>query len=236
MLAAASPIRTALARLAGAMSLALVPISASAQTGSEDVQVWTFITIAAPPIGNVKAKLDLYGGLTDDAKRASQFLFRPSVAYKLNDKLSLGGGYAYLRIDPKGVAGFSEHRSFQQAQFTFFADNSGPQLSTTTRLEQRFREGRDGTGWRLRHQTRLDLPVSRHRPGKIVFWNETFYSLNSNDWAGRSGISAMINFVGVSVPLTNKVTFEPGYLNFRVIQSGPDTVNHVAGIFFAVAL
>lgn len=32
------------------------------------------------------------------------------------------------------------------------------------------------------------------------------------------------------------MTFEPGYLNFRNFERGPDRVNHVAAAFFTVRL
>ncbi|RZM31206.1 MAG: DUF2490 domain-containing protein, partial [Sphingomonas sp.] len=216
--------------------LTLLPAAASAQAGNEDFQVWTYVTISAPVSEKVDATLDLHAALTDNAERASQYLIRPSLSFKLDDRFAVGGGYAYLRRRPVGGAAVNEHRVFQQVRFRLRKEDAGLQLSTTTRLEQRFEEDSDGTAWRLRHQTRLDLPLGGRTKVRAVLWNEPFYSLNSTSWSGRRGFSAMFNFAGLSIPVSKQVTLEPGYLNFRVIVPGRDRVNHVAGLFAAVRL
>ena len=219
-----------------ASTLLLCPAAANAQTDGEDFQVWTYATISAPLSETVDATVDLHAGLTDDAERASQYLIRPSLSLKLDDHFAIGGGYAYLRRHPVDGAAINEHRIFQQVRFRLSKEDVGLQLSTTTRLEQRFEEDSEGTAWRLRHQTRLDLPLSSRNKVRAVLWNEPFYSLNSTSWSGRRGFSVMFNFVGLSIPISQSVTLEPGYLNFRVFVPGRDRVNHVAGLFAAIRL
>lgn len=100
-------------------------------------------------------------------------------------------------------------------------------------MEQRRRDGVDGTGWRLRPYAKLSLPLK----GKTALnlSNETFFNLNRNSFQKQSGLDRMRNLVSISTPLGKTLTGEAGYLNQHgFVRGGEDTSDHVA--YFALSL
>lgn len=89
---------------------------------------------------------------------------------------------------------------------------------------------------RMRHLTRVDVPISQQFGNKLIAWNETFYALNRTDWSGKPGLALMLNFVGLGVPLTKSITAESGYLNFRTFGPGVIQVRHIAAACVSVRL
>ena len=73
-------------------------------------------------------------------------------------------GYAH---DPNYSAGhfkIMEHRFREQVTFDHLVDIAGGRISGRLRLEQRWREGIGGTGWRVRPFLRYTLPF--HKGGR----------------------------------------------------------------------
>jgi hypothetical protein len=122
----------------------------------------------------------------------------------------------------------NEHRLWQQIGFRLAGDGKGVTLTGRTRLEQRWMEGSDDMGWRLRQQLRLTAPLS----GKVraVAWSEAFVSLDDTSWGQNSGLDRCRNSVGLSVPVSKAVTIEPGYINQWVVRSGQDRVHHIGNL------
>ena len=106
--------------------LILLPAAASAQTENEDFQVWTYATISAPLSSRVDATIDLHAELTDDAERASQYLVRPNLSFKLDDRFAVGGGYARSAFPEPAV------RPHVKRPITWIAHRPGPDAAHTT--------------------------------------------------------------------------------------------------------
>jgi len=102
-------------------------------------------------------------------------------------------------------------------------------------LEERRRERQPATAFRLRQQTRLDVPLDT-RGVKAVAWNEYFLLINGTPWSGRSGTSFMLNFGGVHVPVTRSTAIEPGYLNQTIFVAGGNPMLQVAALFVTAHL
>jgi hypothetical protein len=101
------------------------------------------------------------------------------------------------------------------------------------RLEERWREGAEGTGWRLRPYVKYSLPLA----GKTAlnFSSEPFVNLNTTSFQSKPGLDRVRNLISVSTPLTKKLSGEAGYMNqYGFVRGGPDTVDHIA--YFAVGL
>jgi hypothetical protein len=102
-----------------------------------------------------------------------------------------------------------------------------------TRLEQRFFEGFADDGWRLRQFLRGQLWLgdnSDNRALSVIGVSEAFVSFDSTSWGQRAGLEQWRNFVGLGVPLDDRLTLEAGYLNQRLIRPGADRSNHVLNI------
>lgn len=148
---------------------------------------------------------------------------RPGVGWRASPRLDLWAGYAHVTLRRPGPDGV-EHRAWQQATYPI-AEIAGGRLTGRTRLEQRFREGGDDTGWRLRQFVRWSRPVAGPDIS-LVLSNETFIALNETDWGQGDGFDQNRAFVGLGWQVTRKVRLEGGYMSQRIEgASGPDRRN-----------
>jgi hypothetical protein len=130
-----------------------------------------------------------------------------------------------------------EHRAREQVTFDKLAEIGGGKLSGRLRSEQRWREGMDGTGWRVRPFVKYSLPL--HKGGKTAFVvsAEAFVNLNTNAFQRSSGLDRTRTFVGLSAPLSRAISAEVGYLNqHSFVPHGPDNDDHVASISINLSL
>ena len=225
--------RASLPRTGALAVAATLMCAAPASASDHDAQVWGSITSTTALAQKVDATLELHSRYTDDVSRVGQVLIRPSVTYKLPRGWSVAGGYVYVRTRFENTLANDEHRTWQQVGYTFAANPStGLSITGRTRVEQRFRPDADGVGWRLRQQVRAQLPL-KVGPVRAVVWNETFVGLNTTSWDRHEGVDQVRTFVGVSLPVKNGITVEPGYLNQTIFRIGPERVNHIfaANIF-----
>ena len=149
----------------------------------------------------------------------------------MSPRLSLYQGYAHIVLPTQGGRDINEERSFQQINWTIGKPWDG-ELSSRTRIEQRWRSDGDGMGWRLREMLRYEKPLN---PGSealnALVYAEAFVALNSTDWGQKTGFDQLRSFVGAEVKLMGKSTAEIGYLNQLVDQrDGNQRMNHVASI------
>lgn len=209
-----------------ALSAAALATAAPALATEDDANVWLgqFATINASE--KVYVRLEAQERFTNDAERLGQLLLRSLVAYRLNDRINAGVGYAFVLTDPVGPVELNEHRYYQEFNVRLI-DKDGITLDSRTRLEQRTFEEREGTSWRLRNFVQLRVPVSRNN--KIVAYTEPFIDLNQTD-VQRGGLSIWRNFAGVSIPLAKGIEVVPGYLNQHVVRDGRDRSDHTANV------
>lgn len=208
------------------LSAAMLGATTPALATEDDANVWLgqFATINATE--KVYVRLEAQERFTNDAERLGQLLLRSLVAYRLNDKVNAGVGYAFVLTDPVGPVELNEHRYYQELNIRLI-DRDGITLDSRTRLEQRTFEEREGTSWRLRNFVQLRVPVSENN--KIVAYTEPFIDLNETD-VQRGGLSIWRNFVGVSIPLAKGIEVVPGYLNQLVFRDGQDRSDHTANV------
>lgn len=208
----------------------LLPCAARAET-REDEQLWINVTVQ----GSIKDELvyfaeaqPRFGG---GASRLEQLLLRPAIGWRATPRLTLYQGYAHVVLPIEGGRDRNEERSFQQA--TWNAGRVGPgDLSTRTRLEQRWLSDGDDTGWRLRQMIRYRLPLRADRKGVgLLGWTEPFVALNDTDWGARAGFDQLRTFVGAEVPVGGASTAELGYMNQLIDRGGGvRQVNHIASV------
>ena len=106
-------------------------------------------------------------------------------------------------------------------------------LSARLRLEQRWRHGVEGTGWRFRPYLKYSLPLQ----GKTAlnFSSEPFIDLNSTSFQRQNGLDRVRNLVTISTPLTKTLTGEAGYMNQHgFVRGGPDSSDNIA--YFALSM
>lgn len=96
-------------------------------------------------------------------------------------------------------------------------------------MEERWREGQTGTGWRLRPQVKASMPLA----GKVNLSvsSEPFINLNNTAFQTTDGLDRIRNAIAVSAPLGKKVTIEAGYLNQLTFRpNAADNSDHVLTI------
>ena len=216
-----------LIRSAGA-AIGLGLIAGAAQAADIDNQIWAVAQFNADLGPRTLVTLDTQARYFNDASRLGQVIFRPAVGLRLDKTTTAFLGYAYVRNSPAGRPVAHEHRAWQQLSYRAAGDGKGLTLNGRTRLEQRWVEGRDDTGIRFRQQFRLTAPLA----GKVRGFasTEAFFGLNATDWGQRDGLHLVRNVIGVSVPVSPTLTFEPGYLNQYAIRAGRNGIQHALNV------
>lgn len=216
--------QTALAGLPPAVCAAAVLAWLPGVSAAQD-QVWSSVNTSGPVSTGSRwlVWFDGHARFREGGDTLDTTILRPGVGYRVNPRLDLWVGYAQVTNRRPG-ADVQEHRVWQQASYPIVRIAGGA-LTGRTRLEQRFREGGDGTGLRLRQFVRWSRPLG-DGPVSAVVANETFIALNDADWGQRGGFDQNRAFLGLAWQATPKARLEAGYLNHR-INGGPvsDTVN-----------
>jgi len=171
---------------------------------------------------------DAHARFFEDSNGFDQGILRPGIGYDLSTSSTLWLGYGRFDNDPSGAPSYVEHRVWQQ--FTW-ATKTGPGVFySRTRLEQRFVETGDDTGWRLRQFQRYTRPLEPRSRLGLRLWDELFFDLNDTDWGANTGFAQNRLFVGLgwTFERAEHLTLEFGYLNqFIVGSSASDSLNHI---------
>jgi hypothetical protein len=207
------------------ISLALAA-PASAKT---DQQLWT--------TGNLNVKLsdewrfsqELTGRFSDNRNGLYELEAVSMIGYRIGKNVTLAAGYVHNPQYSNGEYIVTEHRAREQVSFDNVAQLGPGKLSLRFRMEQRWRDHFDGTGWRARPYVKYSIPLV----GKtsLVLSNETFLNFNTTAFQRQSGLDRMRNLIAINTPLTKAITLEAGYLNQHgFVRHGEDTSDHVASI------
>lgn len=203
--------------------------SASAQT-THDFGSW-FATLAQGRIAdsNVKWWFDGHLRYLDDAGGFNQSILRPGVGYQISDNATVWLGYGWINTLPaSGAPVFDESRIWQQLSWSDKFDCGT--ISLRSRLEQRFVETGNDTGWRYRQFAKLLKPLPICDQLSFSVWDEAFFDLNSTDWGQNASLSQNRAFVGLGWQFQgdNAPRLEVGYLNqFIRRRSADDRNNHI---------
>lgn len=220
----------ALAVIAFASALLLAPVNSTAET-VHDEQVWVNLTAMGSVSGDAVYFAEFQPRTGDGLSRLDALLLRGAVGWKFSPAITLYQGYAHIISPIEGGRDINEERSFQQLNLAL-GKPLGGELSSRTRLEQRWRSDGNDMGWRLREMLRYEHPL---KPGSdavnALVYAEGFVALNDTDWGARAGFDQLRSFVGAEVGLKGPSTLELGYLNQTINRPGGNLrMNHVASI------
>ena len=222
--------RFAYFRAAVVVAAALTPMAAKA---GSDAQIWTSATATVKLGGKWRLSEELTSRFSDRRDGLYEIESNTLVGYRLSKVATLWAGYTH---DPQFSAGHftvMEHRAREQVTFDKVAQLGSASLSARMRLEQRWRPGEDGTGWRLRPYLKLSLPLAGKTALNVS--SEPFFNLNRTSFQRSNGLDRVRNLVSISTPLTNRMTGEAGYMNQHgFVRHGEDSSDDIA--YFAVSL
>ena len=203
----------------------------------EDSQFWAS--------GNVNVKLsdkwrlqqELTTRFSDDRNGLYEVESVTMLGYRVAKDVTLAAGYVHNPQYSGGDFTVMEHRAREQVTFDSVARIGSGKLSARLRMEQRWREHADGTGWRMRPYVKFSLPLAKGSKTSLVLASETFVNLNTTSFQKQDGLDRMRNFIGINTPVTKTVSAELGYLNQHgFVRGGEDTSDHVASVSLSLSL
>lgn len=177
---------------------------------------------------------DGHARFLDDAGGFNQSIVRPGIGLSLGKNSAVWAGYGWIKTSPLTGTDFDEHRVWQQ--WTWSQSCEPITFALRSRLEQRFLETGDDTGWRFRQLFRTQYALPTCTPVTLVGWDELFIHLNDTDWGAESGFNQNRVFVGFGLKRdpSSRWRTEIGYLNqsINVTGGGNDRSNHILSINF----
>ena len=212
---------------------AVVCVAATPASARSDEQIWANAN-ATVKLGD-RWRLSEEGTIrfSDNRNGLYEIESNTLLGYRLNKMVTLWAGYTHNPQYAGGDFTVMEHRAREQVTFDGFAKLGKGKLNGRIRLEQRWREHVDGTGWRVRPYLKYSLPIA----GKTALnlSSEPFFNLNTTPFQRQSGLDRVRNLVTVSTPLTKTLSGEVGYMNQHgFVRGGEDTSDNIA--YFGLAL
>jgi hypothetical protein len=214
--------------LAIVMALALLG-SAAPAIARDDAQLWTGASASVKLSDKWRLSEEVTARFSDRRGGLYEVEINSLLGYRISKTVTVWAGYTH---DPQYAAGdftVMEHRAREQVTFDNLAQLGRAKLSGRIRLEQRWREGADGTGWRVRPYLKTTLPLTGGGRTALVISSEAFLNLNNAPFQRSTGFDRVRNLVAISTSVSNKVSVEAGYLNqYTAVRNGPDSDDHVA--------
>lgn len=214
---------------------ASIGVSTPAWAVRSDQQVWGNANVTVKLSDHWRLQEEATIRFSDNRNGLYEIESNTLLGYRLNKVVTVWAGYTHNPQYASGDFTVMEHRAREQVTFDGFAMIGKGKLNGRIRLEQRWREHADGTGWRVRPYLKYSLPIA----GKTALnlSSEPFFNLNTTTFQRKSGLDRMRNLVTVSTPLTKNLSGEIGYMNQHGFVSGaPDTSDNIAYFGLAMSL
>ncbi|MEV5032527.1 DUF2490 domain-containing protein [Sphingobium sp. LMC3-1-1.1] len=209
-------------KLLPALALLAAPAVAHA---SEDEQLWTTASATVKLSDHWRFSQEVVARFSNDRDGLYEVEMNSLIGYKIGKKVTVWAGYTH---DPNYNAGdfaVMEHRGRQQVTFDNIVKIGPGQLSARLRLEERWREGIDGTAWRLRPYVKYVLPFREGGKTALVLSHESFIDFNTTNFQRVQGEERMRNQIAITTPIAKNVNAEIGYLHQHGFRPGADDSN-----------
>lgn len=149
--------------------------------------------------------------------RVDTYFARAWLKQDLADNVTLAGAIEY-RVNDGGA---NEVRTMQQLS------TSHGILKTRLRLEQRFVDGADRMGLRLRPRLGVGFDLSRDGRWSAGADAELFWVLRGNNAGSDTGLTGLRTTIGVDYALTENLSVGLSYLRQQDFEdNGPDEIAH----------
>ena len=194
---------------------------------ADDFQQWVQVSAKVDVSDRVVLQNELVARFSGNGDGLYEIENAIMAGYELPGKVTVSAGYVH---DPQYVAGeftVMERRIREQIAIDDFATVGSARLSGRLRMEQRWRDGVAGTGWRARPYLKLSVPLGGKADPTLNVSEEAFINLNNTSFQSKNGLDRLRTAVSLSLPLTSALKLEAGYLNqHRFVSGGPDTDDH----------
>jgi hypothetical protein len=203
----------------------------------QDKQLWTTANVNVKLSEKWRLQQELTARFSDNRNGLYEIESVTLVGYRLRKDLTLAAGYVHNPQYSDGDFTVLERRLREQITFDNVAQLGRGKLSARLRMEQRWREHIDGTGWRMRPYVKFSLPLAKGSKTSLTLSNETFFNLNTTPFQRQGGLDRMRNLIAINTPLTKTLSAEIGYLNQHgFVRGGEDTSDHVASVSVSLSL
>lgn len=216
-------------RRAVTVSLATIGLGlASPAFAGDDSQAWETlnVNVALPSHFKLSNETVLRSG---NAKGFYEVEDNLMLGYQADPHVTVWLGYTH---DPQYLHGdftVMEQRFRQQVSLDNIAKLGPVAIGGRLRLEERWREGLAGTGWRFRPAIKATMPLIGKT--KLVLNHESFINFNVTGFQKQDGYERMRNWASVVVPLSKRFSLDAGYLNQHgFVRGGPDTSDNVLNV------
>ncbi len=204
--------------------LAAIALPSTARA-SEDEQLWTTASATVKLSEHWRLSQEVVARFSDDRKGLYEIESNTLVGYKLSKAVTIWAGYTH---DPQYAGGdftVMEHRGRQQVTFDNIAKIGPMSISARMRMEERWRDGVDGTAWRLRPYVKLVMPFREGGKTALVLSHESFFDLNKTNFQRVQGEERMRNMIAITTPVAKNVNAEIGYLHQHGFRPDADDSN-----------
>ena len=203
----------------------------------DDAQLWTSASVNVKLSDKWRLQQELTTRFSDNRDGLYEVESVTLLGYRIANNVTLAAGYVHNPQYSAGDFTVMEHRAREQVTFDNVAKIGAGKLSARLRMEQRWREGIDGTGWRMRPYVKFSLPLSKGSRTSLVLSSEMFVNLNSTSFQRQDGLDRIRNLIAINTPLMKNLSAEIGYLNQHgFVRGGKDTNDHAASISLSLSL
>jgi hypothetical protein len=223
----------------GKAAVALAFAFAAANSGTawarDDGQVWIGGGVTVKLNDQWRLSNEVIARFSDNRGGLYEIEAPTLLNFRLGKDVTLAAGYVHNPQYADGDLTTVERRAREQITVDNVARIGGGRLGARLRLEQRWRDNADGTGWRVRPHVKYSLPLR----GKtsLVLSNEMFVNLNTTAFQRQDGLDRMRSLIAVNTPLFKNVAIEAGYLNQHgFVRGGEDTSDHIASLSISASL
>lgn len=219
-------------------AIALAALSAStAASAKPDQQLWTTASANVKLSDSWRLQQELTARFSDNRSGLYEIESVTLLGFRPAKDVTLAAGYVHNPQYSGGDFTVMEHRAREQVTLDNLVAIGRGRLSARLRMEQRWREHADGTGWRMRPYVKFSLPLGKGSKTSLTLSNETFINLNSTAFQRQDGLDRIRSLIAINTPLTRSVSLEVGYLNQHgFVRGGEDTDDHVASFSLSLSL
>jgi hypothetical protein len=217
------------------LAFAAAAVLSSPAQATSDSQLWTNGNVIVKVSDRWRFQQEGTARFSDNRDGLYEFESNTLLGYRINKVVTVWAGYTHNPQYADGDFTVMEHRAREQVTVDGFAMIGKGKLSGRVRMEQRWRERVDGTGWRLRPYLKYSVPIA----GKTAlnFSSEPFINLSTTPFQRRTGLDRLRNLVTISSPLTSSLSVEAGYMNQHwFVRGGPNTSDNVAYLGVSLSL
>jgi hypothetical protein len=217
--------------VAAAIPLLAVPTAANAS----DSQVWLGGSVTVKLSSKWAVTQDATARFSDDRHGLYEIEMNSLLGYQLNKTVSVWLGYDHVPQYSSGNFTLMEHRLPQIITFTNFASIGRGKMTGRVRFEERWRDGRLGTGWRVRPYLRYSVPFSKATKVALTLSAEPWIDFNKTSFQTTGGLDRMRSLVAVTAPVGGHFSADIGYMNQHFfVPNGADRSDNIA--YFSLGL